>query len=297
MEAPAISTLGTSVEGTPATSEDVISFINKDGTFKEGWKDVLLPEELRKENFYDSDFAKDIPTILKTVGNQAKMMGKKGVVPISEKSSEMEIAEFRKAMGVPDQYNYAKPEDIKSVDLSDEFVKPIFEKFNKAHLNQGQFDVVMGVVHDYFRNLEKEYEDSVKEDVRKAEETIMAEHGVNYDSDVHLANFGIEKITAEWPPERKQRIFGTPEAPAGINAPEFAAMRPFFLDFCTEVGKRVSEGKIVTEVEGTVTGSLQDQIDTLMKTDEYKNAANPKHQKTVELVQKLFAEKAKRENR
>lgn len=255
---------------TGATSEFELSkYIGEDGKFQEGWKDALVPEDLRSNKFYD--IFSDVQGILKAAGNQAVTLGKygttKGILPINEKSTPAEIEMFRSAMGVPKEYKFTKPDDIDVVDLSPEYMTKTFEEFNKANLTQGQVDVAMGMFVNYLRDVEKAVDAEEEAEVQAAEALIQQEHGDNYEGRVHLANLAIEKITSGWNPERKARIFGTKENPAGINEPEFARLRPFFLDFLAEVGGKLSEHKIISETEtaGGVAG-LKKQLEDLEAT-------------------------------
>ena len=276
------------IDGTPQASthvEEPETYINPDGTYKEGWKEKLLPEELRNDKFYDSPFNANVNELLKTAGNQAKMLGKKGIIPINEKSSDFEVQEYRKAMGIPEKYEFKKPE-LKMVEIPDEFINETLEKFNKMHFTQQQVDTAMESFTGYFKNLEEQYE---KEEVEKATEInnkILAEENTNYETNSLYIDNAVRKFTQGWTEEDIMTLFGTADSKDGINSKDHIELKPLLRRFLTEIGKSIGEGRMVT---GETTGkSLQDQLDEVMKSEDYLNNNNLKaHQEAINKALRL----------
>ena len=285
-----IDTPGTSIviDGTPQASTHVAepeTFINPDGTYKEGWKEKLLPEELRNDKFYDSPFNANVNELLKTAGNQAKMLGKKGIIPINEKSSDFEIQEYRKAMGIPEKYEFKKP-DLKMVDIPDEFINETLDKFNKMHFTQAQVDAAMESFTSYFKNMEEQYE---REEVEKSTEInnkILAEENTNYETNSLYIDNAVRKFTQGWPEEDIMTLFGTSDTKDGINSKDHIELKPLLRRFLTEIGKSIGEGRMVTGDTGGK--SLQEQLDEVMKSEDYLSNNNLKaHQEAINKALRL----------
>ena len=263
---------------------NVMDFINADGTYKEGWKEALLPEDLRAEKFYDSPFNRDIRELLKTSGNQAKTLGKKGIVPLSDKSTELEIQEWRKAHGVPDKYTYQKP-DLKMIELDDDFVNKTLEDFNKANLSQAQLDTVMKTFHDFWRQQELDFEKSESDSVNKINQQILTEENTEYETNSQLIDNTVRQFTQGWGDDDIQKLFGTVDSKGGINSSEHIELKPLLRKFLINVGKAMGEHRMVTgEIGGK---SLQQQLEEAMKEPAFLTGYGKLHQEAVDRVRKL----------
>ena len=276
----------TGITGTtqaPATTEaplDITKYINNDGTFKEGYKDVLAPEELRTNKVYD--IFSDIKGLMKCVGNQAITLGKygstKGVLPINEKSTPFEVEAFRQALGVPKDgsgYKYTPPEDISSEDLSPEFMTETFTALNKSNLNQSQVDTVMNLYANHLRTVEKAVDEELARQVSDATNRLQAKWGDQFEARTNLAKAFITKMTSRMSAEEYEELFGkevqiqnadgitTTDREGGINIAEFAPLRPLLLDLFANIEERygVEDSALAPEVAGVRVGSLQQQID------------------------------------
>lgn len=270
---------------TPAVTPTNETFINPDGTYKEGWKEALLPEELRTEGFYDSPFNANIKELLKTAGNQAKMLGKKGVIPLNEKSTEFEVKAWRTATGVPDKYTYQKPTDLKMVELSDEFVNGALDVFNKAHLTQPQVDLVMKTFHDFWKTSEDEYEKTEKQEIDAVNQQILTEENTAYEQNSHFIDNAVRQFTQGWENEDILKLFGTADSKGGINSSDHIELKPLLRKFLINVGKGIGEDRIVTGDTGGK--SLQQQLDDVMKSDEYLKGFGKPHQDAINKALKL----------
>jgi len=277
----------TATSGTDTTTEPQTGdiFINPDGTYKEGWKEALLPEDLRQEKFYDSPFNANFKELLKTAGNQAKMLGKKGVVPLTENSNEFEIKEWRKAHNVPDKYNYQKPTDLQIIQLPDEFIDKTLSELNAANLNHGQFDTVMKIFHDFWKGQENEYNQSEQEEINKVNQQILAEENTNYETNSHYVDNAVKQFTQGWTDEDIQTLFGPVDSQGGINSLEHIGLKPLLRKFLVNVGKGMGEHRMLA---GDVGGkSLHDQLDEVMKSEAYTKGIGKEHTEAINKALKL----------
>jgi len=272
-------------EPTPAvepTSDQ--TYINPDGTWKEGWKDALVPEDLRVDKFYDSPFCANVPELLKTAGNQAKALGKKGIAPLNEKSSEFEVGEWRKAHGVPDTYIYNKPE-LKMLELSDEFVTRMKGEMNAVHINQKQFDTVTKIFHDFWREKEAEFEKSETESISKINQQILQDENTEYETNSQHIDMAVRQFTQGWADEDVLKLFGTVDSKGGINSNDHIELKPLMRRFLVNVGKSMGEHKTVIGDAGGK--SIQQQLDEAMKDPAYLEGYGKPHQEAVDRVLKL----------
>jgi hypothetical protein len=275
---------------TPAATEfDAHKFIGKNGEFLEGWKEGLIDPTLWKEGFYDN--VKDVKGLLKTALDTKKMVGKKTIVPLSDKSTPEEIAAFRQAHGITGKYNYTPPKDIELLDMSPEVLAPSFAKLDKANLSQSQFDVVMGAYSENIKMLQDAVTANDKAEFDEAERIIRAEAGNDYENRVHLANRIIDENTTQagWPAEKTAKLI------EGLNE---SPLKPYILEFIATVGNKFVEHKIITDMEASLgPADLQAKIYDEMKNPAYMNASDPAHKLQVAKVTKLFQEKEERTKR
>ena len=223
--------------------------------------------------------------LLKTAGNQAKMLGKKGIIPINEKSSDFEVQEYRKAMGIPEKYEFKKPE-LEMVDIPDEFINETLEKFNQMNFTQQQVDAAMESFTSYFKNLEEQYQKESAEVAAEINNRILAEENTNYETNSLYIDNAVRKFTQGWPEEDILKLFGTSDTKDGINSKDHIELKPLLRRFLTEIGKSIGEGRMVT---GETSGkSLQDQLDEVMKSEDYLNNLNLKaHQEAINKALRL----------
>ncbi len=253
---------------TPAaTPPSETSFINPDGTYKAGWKEALLPDELRTEGFYDSPFNSNIKELLKTAGNQAKMLGKKGAIPVNEKSSDFEIREWRRATNVPDKYVYTKPADLKTIEIPDDFINRTLDSFNKANMTQAQTDLAMKSFENFWRATEAEYDKKEKTEIDTINQGILTEENANYETNSHYIDNAVRQFTQGWADEDILKLFGPVDYKGGINSTEHIELKSLLRKVFVNVGKQMGEGRMVTGDTGGK--SLQEQLDEVMKNPDY----------------------------
>jgi hypothetical protein len=284
--------------GTTPQAFDVGTCFNPDGTFKEGWKNSLVPEDLRTEKFFD--IFTDIKGLVKTAGNQAKTIGKysstKGVLPINDKSTPEEIAAFEQAMGVPkthDEYKLEIPKGMEGV-FDQNLMAQAKQIFKDSRLNQAQVDALWKFETGRSQAAQLAQLKHLEEIDNAAEAQIHEAHSKDYDQALHLVNLGIEKITAAWPEEKRVALFGTEDQPGGINAPELAHLRPHLFDFLSSLGSMFAEAKMINPEDGGGGESygIQSQIESLRAEPGFANGTlartNPKrHREIIEQINNL----------
>jgi len=262
----------------PASGE---SYINTDGTYKDGWKDVLLPEEMRAEKFYDSPFNANVKELLKTAGNQAKMLGKKGVVPLNDKSTEFEIQEYRRATNVPDKYEYEKP-DIAMLKDKDDILSAMLEKWNKSNISQEQVNVVMDDFHNLLKANEAQKEATEIAESAEQDRQILTEENTNYEVNSHYIDNAVRKFTEGWIDDDILALFPSKEHPV---ADYKGNKRLLIRKFLANVGQAMGEGRMVT---GGMSGPpLQQQLDEVMNSDAYLTGVGKIHTDATEKALKL----------
>jgi hypothetical protein len=262
---------------------DATKYIDKDGKLLDGWKEAFIPQDLWKEKFWEN--IKDVKGLMSITGNQSKMIGKKGVIPINEKSTPSEISEYRRVMGVPDQYKYVPPKDIELVDMSPEGIKDYLPELNKANLTQKQFDTVMGLYVKNIGGLQKQMQEISKAEFDEAERIIRGESGSDYESDLNEANRMIDENTEGWPDEKKQKFLGA------INE---SNLKPYVMSFLKEISKKFSEHGVITNVtQGMGAADLEAKIYEEMHKPEYQSQDIKTRNRQIEIVNKLIEKKAK----
>jgi hypothetical protein len=285
------------------------SFINPDGSFKDGWREGLVPQEFQTSGVYSK--VGDVKGAMRQLGYLDKLVGSKGVIVPGEGSPQTVIEEFRAAIGVPktsDDYlkSYKAPEDIAMIDMSPEAMKPVFAKLHEAGYTQKQAEVGVAIYQEAIRNLEKSIMEQKSQNEAEAERLISERTGAAKKERVHLANVAIDKITQGWNPEDKARLFD-PEKGL-LNSPDHAQLRPYLLDFLADAGSKMVEGKIISEheqaggqltpaqakdaiaeLESTPGFMIPDQQGNLMKDDGRRELYNSLAQKRTALYHMMTA--------
>jgi hypothetical protein len=283
--------------GTAPQTFDVGTCFNPDGTFKPGYKEHLLPEDLRGEKFFD--IFGNIKDVFKTAGNQAKTIGKysstKGVLPINDKSTPDEIAAFEQAMGVPkthDEYKLEVPKGMEGL-FDQNMLAQAKQIFKDSRLNQSQVDALWKFETGRAQAAQQAQLKHLEEIDNAAEAQIHEAHSKDYDQALHLVQLGIEKITATWSEEKRVALFGTDELPGGINSPELAHLRPHLFDFLSSLGGLFVEAKMVNPEDGGGGAyGIQAQIDALRAESGFATGDlarnNPKrHQEIIDQINNL----------
>jgi hypothetical protein len=221
------------VATTPASTDVAVvtqepaSFINADGTFKEGWES-LVPEDFRGRKVYGT--FTDIKGLLKQVGNQDLVLSRGGrnIVPPGEDATQTEKDAFYDALGRPKtssdyKFNIAKEAEP----LLDKTIIGSFqETAYKLGLNPAQAQALL----DWNLGLSK----SMQENAKAAEEAANAA--------------GLAEMEKRWGaalPERTalvQRMLREYMAPEDKDKIEDAINKnPYIADLLSNIGKKFIE--------------------------------------------------------
>jgi hypothetical protein len=280
---------GTYVGGEvgPAT---VSSYINEDGTFKDGWRDGLLDENARTQGIYER--VKDVKGLLATVGNQEKAISKKGVIPIDQNSTPEEIALYRQVMGVPksaNEYQLIVPPGTEQYYGSD-IVQEAMQELHSVNLTQDQFNKVMALDAKRLMQMSEEAETIQFQGQLDAEAEIDKRFGDKKDTKLRHANLAVNEITKNWDPTDRDKLFGTEAEPKGINSPEFSELKPLFLQFISDFGSYFTEDGGIQRGQIADPETLDTQIDTLTSklTEDLRRTNKREYEKILEQRSALY---------
>ena len=277
--------LGQSDTGTETGQSTVSteSYIESDGTFKQGWVDKFVPEDQRGNTTWlgikkVDDMANQIIHAQKKISQQGK-----GVFPITEKSTPLEVAEFRKSMGIPDKpegYTFEPAPEVAQYYQDKTLMDEARKVLHQENLTPRQFNTVMAL--DAMRV--KQYEEAMAADPvsfyevaleralpamkANAEKDLKVKWGDAYDARLNLANAAITENTAEGEDRDKllQRIGND----------------PVVADFIATIQKKHhTEPSGVDTSLGTsgVSDNIEQRIHDIMSDPDYTSNSNPARHK------------------
>ena len=188
------------------------SYINPDGTFKDGWVDKFVPEDQRGNTTWlgikkVDDMANQILHAQKKISQQGK-----GVFPINEKSTPLEVAEFRKAIGVPEKpegYTFEPAPEVAQYYQDKSIMDEAKQVLHQENLTPRQFNTVMALDAMRVKKMEEAiaadpigfYEGALERAqpalMAKAEQELKLKWGDAYDARLNLANAIITENTQE----------------------------------------------------------------------------------------------------
>jgi hypothetical protein len=218
-------------EGTTPASEQVNvgEFINEDGSFREGWQNALVPEDLRGLGEYKS--VTDIRSALKQLGTLSRLKGRKGIIPPGEDATASELDVFYEALGrpkTPDDYKVEIPDDLKEF-YDEKDLAEARSALHKAGLNQKQVAAVIALDAKRLSEGRAKLEGDTTVAREVAEKALRTKWGDAYEEKLHVAN----RVIAE---------------NAGANKDAFLAKYgndPLVAELLAEVGSKFMEGKII----------------------------------------------------
>jgi len=271
---------GGSGEGTQEPK--ATDFLNEDGTFKDGYIDALVPEDLRKSLVYAT--APNLKAVLKMLGHQERQIGKqgKGIMPLGENPTATDVEMYRKAMGIPETsegYKVEVPEGLGDY-YDEQVMKDTLAAFHAAHLTSPQVAAVMALDAKRLQAGIKEQEEAEANARVEVEATLREDWGEKYDENLRLANRVVAENIAD---EDKDEILAVIGNDAKI-AKLFAKLGAAFL-----------EDKPVN-ADGERPGGLTSEIDRLQATPgfgngELKRTNRKEHDRIVARLATLYARK------
>lgn len=281
-----------------ATPETPESYINPDGTFKEGWQKQYVPAEYQHlEQVFSG--VKSAADMAKMIGNQNTTISRqgKGLFPPTKDSSPAEIEMWRKGIGVPETpagYTFTIPTELEKYYMDKEFIAEAQAELHRLNLTPEQFTGVMAL--DAKRML-------------KSEEAAL-------EDPVALFDFALEKagpLLAERAKEELSRKWGdayaarldlanqaiadhVPDGPERIELLKRIGNDPIVADFiATMQQKHYTESHGVDTSLGTGSASMNidQRIQAIMSNPDYiSGQRNPTlHQKLVEECFRLQQQK------
>lgn len=155
-----------------------------------GWRRIFPKEYQQDEFFQQYTSAKE--ALLDLKGKVLK--SKDAVVKPGEGATEGEIAEYRKAMGIPDRpedYHLPKPEGFPEEIISDEWFR------NAAHEIGLSKDQAEKVYAQYYQNMAEQLQTQKAEKLqkqKKAVEEMQREYGGEYDAKLTQGKRAVQEI-------------------------------------------------------------------------------------------------------
>jgi len=217
---------------------ELSKYIDEDGNLLEGWKEGLVPEDLRESSVYDK--LPDLKSTFRQLGVLDKLVGRKGVVLPTDKSSPSEIEEFHKAIGVPAEikgYKLQAPKGLeefydenqateaktifKQIGLTQKQAETLWN-FEAKRIAEGNKDLMANPMPIYQRILPLVMERQKVE----SEKVLRGKWGEAYDSRLHLANRVVNDFVNG---DDRQSIL------------ERIGNDPLIADLFAEIGNRLSE--------------------------------------------------------
>jgi hypothetical protein len=261
------------------------SFVNEDGSFKEGWREAVLPQELRGRKVFET--FTDLPGAVKLIANQEAYIGKlnnkgiKPIFPLTDKSTPEERAEYYKALGRPDSpegYKLEAPRDL--ADRYDpQLMTAAAKKFHDLGLDRKQGAGVMEFYEGVVRAGVSQMAQAEEQARTEAEAAMKQEWGANYDANLHEAN----RVIAALVPEKDRE----PLLEAMGNSKEFAR-------FLVAIAPTFGEGSVPpAEALAAVQQGTLDEIKTLQATPGFidgtlKNKNRAEHDRIVSRLAELY---------
>ena len=227
----------------PNPTPEPISFLESNGTFKEGWIDALVPEDFRALGVFKK--FTDLPGALKQLGNLDKMVGKqgKGIIPPSDDATPTERELFYNALGrppKPEGYKIEVPKELAEF-YDDGVIKEGRETYHAIGLTQKQVDGLMALEAKRLVAGAKQVQDEVVAAKADAETALKTKWGAAYPERLHIANRMISENVAD--DANKERLL----AVIGND--------PYVADFLADIGKKFMEGKLIA-TDGTGAGQM-----------------------------------------
>ena len=242
---------------TTITEPKVTDFLDETGTFKDGWKDALVPEDLRGRKVFDA--VPDLRAVLKLLAHQEKFLGSqgKGIMPLGENPTATELEMFRKSLGIPDTpegYKVEVPEGLG--DYYDEAVmKETLKGLHALHLTPKQVAGVVALEAERLRAGIKEQEQSEAAARDDTEAALKEIWGADYEKNLRLANRIIAENVSDEEKDGLLALIGNSVPVARLFA---------------KLGEAHLEDKVVsTDVERP--GSASSEIERLEATPGYAN--------------------------
>ena len=245
--------------------EEVVEQVAEAAPAEEGadWRDGIEDVDARKH----SERFTSIEDMAKANLDQRKAASKT-ISPLRANASEEAVAEFNKAMGVPERvedYEFTQPEHMTDEMVESEAVQNRVREFaeiaHAAHIPSESFD---NIVNWYFGKEAEDAQAVVSADSEFAESSIASlkqQWGPQYEKEVAFANKGAEWAAAENFEDFRQLTDGNNR---------FIADNPIVIEMMNRVGRAVTEDGVGTfPIDAETANSLRSELNDLtVKQDE-----------------------------
>lgn len=211
-EAVVTTTTEASTQTQTQEQPQIGSFVNPDGTFKEGWQEALVDETFRGRSVYSG--LTDLKSVMKHIGNADTLIGRKGLKAPDDNASPQEWDAYYKLVGRPDKpgdYKVEIPKEMESY-YDQTLLDEAKAELHKAGLTQKQVAAVMALDGKRIRASLAQVQAQAESQRVEAEKTLRSEWGKAYDERLHNANRVIaENVSEEDKPEILQAIGNNPK--------------------------------------------------------------------------------------
>lgn len=239
------------------------------------YKNLQLDEETIEKGQNVLDKYQSPEEAIKGLVNAQEKLGKKGLPVPDENASDEEKQEFRqsalKALGLPDdpsEYEWSPPEEV---ELDSEKHEEAKQKLHELGLTKDQFQGVMDLYAGEIQNSVEQAQQNQEQERKETTEALREEWGDEFDKRLDRAQKQIQK--------------------AGLGE----RLKELGLGNNKEVLKMFEQAARATSedsLEGRQTQKgIDQQINDLKASDEYKNVRHPQHQKAVDQLQELYKQK------
>jgi hypothetical protein len=186
------SLLATSAGETTTTTSEAAPLIGHDGSFAEGWLD-RLPAELSDAKATLGKY-RNVNDVFKSHFHLQQTLGRKAnaVVLPNEKSTPEEVAEFRKAMGIPesaDQYDLSV--EVEGVPEAGKWtadmLKPFAEIAHKHNVPPSAMKDIVSQIAQVEQNRLEAATGMLEERLKEGETLLKKEYGANYGRNIDRA--------------------------------------------------------------------------------------------------------------
>lgn len=254
-------------------------WINRDGSFIPDWTQ-RLPDDIRdgEETAVLKKYG-NVTDLARGYVNAQRLLGKKGVVVPDDKSTPEQIAEFRKALDVPEKPEeyQIKPENIpEGLQWNDDLAKGFLEIAHKHNAPKR-----------LMKELAQKFQDMESARVQAGWEMAQAEKRQRYEE-------GVRTLQNAWGGEMPKQIELVQRAAAKYGAPvdTFGWGDPAIVKLIANMARSMSEDTFVSpNGSGPTRGPRETALDIIQNPEnpEYK-AYRSGHKPTQAKVQDLIEE-------
>lgn len=242
------------------------------GGSSSSWRDSL-PDELKSHGSLQN--FTDIASLAKSYVHAQQAIGKKGVIPPNEKSSDEEWSQFYKSIGQPelDKYEVKAPEGKQ---VNEDVVKNFKEMAYKSGLLPKQ---AQGLMDWYIKNEEGAVASQLAAKEMKTKEgltNLKKEWGDGYSKQIAMAELPLKEFGDEDTIKHFKEL--------GITKD------PTFIKFMNKVSSLMGEDKLRGQGEGKfgkTPAELKSELDTIMANPAYFDRTHANHQNLVKQMESV----------